>query len=530
CNEYKQNSGMIAAIDSSTDIVVLQPPMLTTAGETNPQGCWDFFKSLVPAGKEFGVLVTNTTAGGYFNPSQDPNVVAQGDITLDNMVRTYTAGNGSLYIPGSSWLRSLNYPDRTSLDNAVWYQADTAHPNSKAAYAYVAALYQFITSRNVVGGPAALNGFQAPVVTQQQATDIQNYTYALSGKGPYFGKTLNLAVNTGGRLEAFYTSSNANSSLTDTPFHTWQVGSNWQGERLMGQTENRFKGITKAKRIATARDAAGRLNLFFIGLNDILYWMRQTSTNAGTSWTNPDYLGSASAKEVTAIANTSGDLEVFYIGTDNVLYHNWQIGGVFQGQALLGSTSKQAKQLAVGRHTDGHLEVFYSRFSDDMLAHSWRESSGAWTDEAPLKQSSYKARQIATGLNDDGRMEVFYSGTDDVVYHIWWQNGSGWSNEATLGTSSNKAKRLAVGNHQNGKIEVAYLGLNNTPYHMYQPSTGGWTSQQLLGTSSNAGLELAIQRDSAGRLEVVYLGTDNKLYHFRQTAQNSGSWSAEAAL
>jgi hypothetical protein len=537
CGEYR-NPNLVAEtgekkpvdpLDATTDIVVLEPPLLSVPNEPNATSCWTQFKTDAN-GKEFALLATNTTAAGYYNPSKDSNVQAQGDIVLDDMVRSYAAANGSLYIPAGRYLRSVfgNDPDYNTL--ASWY-SDGAHPNPRAAYAYVTALYQYITGRSGFGASNTLAGMGTPAPSAAEATAIQNFTYQLGGQGPYTAKALNAVVNNDGRVEAIY------SSPSDVRFHVWQTttaGTSWLGERLMGQNENRFKDVKQAQRIVSARDSNGRVQMFFIGLSGTLYRMGQTAATTGSgtavNWTDPTYLGASwnAGKEIAVVNNDDLSLEVFYIGTDNKLYHNWQNGpsGSWNGESMVGSTSKYAKQFTALRHSDGHIEVYYIGV-DDVVYHTWRngnQANGTWTSESPLGSSSNKGKRITAARNQDNHVEVFYIGTDDTLYHMWWQFTPGaWTSEQVLGSSSDKAKRLAVETNQDGRLELVYISTNNTLYHNYQTSpNGGWSGQGLLGTASNAGLELATGRDANGKIEVIYVGTDNKLYHNHQGSANNG--------
>ena len=64
------------------------------------------------------------------------------------------------------------------------------------------------------------------------------------------------------------------------------------------------------------------------------------------------------AKQITAGRNKDGRLEIFYVGVDDIIYHNWQKtpSGVWAGEAALGG---QASDVAVAANGDGRLELFY---------------------------------------------------------------------------------------------------------------------------------------------------------------------------
>ena len=210
--------------------------------------------------------------------------------------------------------------------------------------------------------------------------------------------------------------------------------------------------------------------------------------------------------------NADGRLEVLYIGTDDVLYHNWRSSpnGGWAGESVLDTSSNKGKALAVAQNADGRLEVLYIG-TDNVLYHNWRSSpNGGWAGESVLDTSSNKGKALAVAQNADGRLEVFYIGTDDVLYHNWQSSpNGGWVGESVLDTSSNKGKALAVAQNADGRLEVFYIGTDDVLYHNWQSSpNGGWVGESVLDTSSNKGKALAVAQNADGRLEVLYIGTD----------------------
>lgn len=175
-------------------------------------------------------------------------------------------------------------------------------------------------------------------------------------------------------LYAFYP------NLNDIPFHVWQTsGSTWSGERLMGQTANRFATTTPAQRIAVAKDSLGHLNAFFTFSNNVLYRMNQNSSSAGTSWSNPTYLGTSSNA-------ADGRLEVLYIGTNDVVYHNYQTAhnGGWSGESPLGTTSNAELELGMGLDSSGKIEVLYVGTDNNLYHNHQTTMNGGWAGESKL--------------------------------------------------------------------------------------------------------------------------------------------------
>ncbi len=93
----------------------------------------------------------------------------------------------------------------------------------------------------------------------------------------------------------------------------------------------------------------------------------------------------------------------------------WGVGSLFGGSA---------KQIAVGRNIDGHLEVFYVGI-DNYLYHRRQTApmDNLWFAETRFPNDS--ATQVAVGSNADGRLEIFYVWTNSHLYHSWQTTPNG---------------------------------------------------------------------------------------------------------
>ena len=79
--------------------------------------------------------------------------------------------------------------------------------------------------------------------------------------------------------------------------------------------------------LATGRNSDGRLEVFCMGVNGALYHNVQTAPASASApdgaWSGWQPLGGAAQQLVTGV-NADGRLDVFVVGTDNLLYHNLQ--------------------------------------------------------------------------------------------------------------------------------------------------------------------------------------------------------------
>lgn len=330
---------------------------------------------------------------------------------------------------------------------------------------------------------------------------------------------ISVAPNIDGRLQIFYrgTGNHLYYNLQTEP-----NGLLWSGETP-------FKGDS-ALDIAAARNADGRLEIFYVGTNHFLYHNWQV-TAGQQDWYGETRFARDSALQIAVGQNTDGSLETFYVGTSGELYHNRQVApGSLQwsGETALVAV---AKQIAVGRNYDGRLEIFYVG-SNYQLYHNRQTTPGGTSWDGATAFSRDSAQQIAVGLNSNGTLEIFYVGTNDQLYHNRQTaaNSAIWGGETAFPNAS--AKQVTVGQNADGHLEIFYVGTNNTLYHNWQlaPSDEVWAGETLFpgdnSTSANAGAQQVVVAANAisGALEIFYVGTaslivgSNLIYHRWQTA------------
>jgi hypothetical protein len=245
-------------------------------------------------------------------------------------------------------------------------------------------------------------------------------------------KDVAVASTNDGRLVAVMT------GLDDVLFRAHQLAPNgaWSTPTFLGQPSN------KAKRVAAVRDLDARVEAFYIGTDDVLYHNQNVSLTDINSWTGEALVsGTTTAKRMALVVNEAaaappGRLDLVYIGLDDVLYqirqstNGWQWGT----PGLLNAPTHKAKDLTVAVNQDGRAELFYIG-TNDVLYHTWQVSPGstAWSGEALLHDAATTATQLVASRNPDGRLEVFYLGLDGVIYHQWQvAANSFWSAPAPL--------------------------------------------------------------------------------------------------
>ena len=281
------------------------------------------------------------------------------------------------------------------------------------------------------------------------------------------------------------------------------------------------------------RNLDGRLQVFYKGADNAVYYFVQTAAGAST-WTGPISLGGAGTSNPVAIANSDGRVEVFVKGTDNGLYHQWQTtpgSSSWSGWFALGGSA--AGDPAVARNTNGKLQVVY-RGGDNLLYTFAQTSQGSTTWTTPQNLFGTLISDPAVGVNNDGRLEVFAVMSDNGLNHIWQTSAgsSTWSGWFSLGGFLDAVKP-DVARDTDGFLQVFYrefgMAGGGLAYVKQSPgSPGGWSNHTSLGSSLNSAPTVGINGD--GRLEVFSRATDNTLQHIWQTAPSGSTWSSWVSL
>jgi Thermolysin metallopeptidase, alpha-helical domain/Thermolysin metallopeptidase, catalytic domain len=111
-----------------------------------------------------------------------------------------------------------------------------------------------------------------------------------------------------------------------------------------------------------------------------------------------------SAKQLLVAKSLDGRLEMFYIGLDDAIYHNWQLtpGGNWSGYEAFGDS---AKQLIVAQNQDGRLELFCIKLDDTIFHNVQTTTDGKWEGWKPFNG---KPHQLTVAQKMDKQPETLY--------------------------------------------------------------------------------------------------------------------------
>jgi hypothetical protein len=178
--------------------------------------------------------------------------------------------------------------------------------------------------------------------------------------------------------------------------------------------------------IAVARNRDGRLELFGVDADQLIFHRWQTAANS-SSWTGwASFEGNLSA--VAAETNADGRVELFGVNISGVEFHrvqtspgNWAGSSWVQYDGILTT-------IAAARNNDGRIELFGT--NGGAVFHRLQTSPGSWTGSGWARFDGVLS-QVAAETNSNGRVELFGVNPDGVVFHRvqtspgnW--TGSGW--------------------------------------------------------------------------------------------------------
>jgi hypothetical protein len=283
---------------------------------------------------------------------------------------------------------------------------------------------------------------------------------------------------------------------------------------------------------AVARNADGRLEVFAIGTDSIL-WHRRQLTPGGNDWSNWEFLGGIFRpyKNIAVGSNADGRLQVFVTGTDDALWTNWQLtpAGPYSGWVSLGGIVPGDP--AVGRNADGRLEAF-ARGSDGALWHLYQLTpNGIYSQWQSL--GGAVAGNVAVGY-DAGRLTAFVRRPgDNALWHLSQvavNDSSRWS--SWINDGSALARDPVADRRYDGRLSVYFIA-GNLLSALLPSQPGGSLRTAWQYPAPDSGFadaqSLAVVSGSDGREDLFVRGNDRSLYHMwhipRSASNATEVWS-----
>jgi hypothetical protein len=297
---------------------------------------------------------------------------------------------------------------------------------------------------------------------------------------------------------------------------------------------------------AVVADGAGRLRLFAIGRDGVLYHLTQTQPDNGWSgWANlgtPPGVAPADDSSPTAgrvnVIDLLG-LGVFMVGSDGALYRRIQQlpDGPWSPWESLGGSINLSAVPVLGA---GDINYLFAVGGGVLVENSDLTATTTGPVWSPHPGSPFLFPSPTVGSSADGRLEVLVVNDGELLHQ--WQlavAGTNWSTWFSHGPQFGLYAPPVVAAAADGRLEVFAVDNALMLLHKWQtaPNNGwsGWYShgnpQGLTSGAEGVFPQLAVAAAADGRLELFAIGgsqadptKDNVLYHIWQTAPNNG-WS-----
>jgi hypothetical protein len=262
----------------------------------------------------------------------------------------------------------------------------------------------------------------------QQAPDGWTNWQDFTGNMASIGfKDIAAATNADGRVEAFAI------GLTDhRVFHRWEQTPGAQ-DWTDWQPFATFSDPDYAARIAVGRNLDGRLEMFASTAGGHMWHVFQ-QPGGWAPWQQLDSNLPFGQVGVAAQMAPSGLMYVFTSARDTVYFRRQgspsssNLWTDWLPVARTSSGKVVAPKLAAGRDANGNLEVFFDDL-DGHLASATQTGTDTWTAPATGLWAGISANALAVGRNSDGRLQLFAMNNANALLTRWQRvpNGiTGW--------------------------------------------------------------------------------------------------------
>lgn len=257
-------------------------------------------------------------------------------------------------------------------------------------------------------------------------------------------------------------------------------------------------------------------------------WSRVQSAPLSSSFDPFEALDGHDIVKLAAERNADGRLNLFAIGGDGVLYGRYQtaIGGGWNPDGWGSFGGGYINQVVTARNADGRIEVFVRNIWGNVFVRHQVAPNGGWNPEGWISLGGDGLTSIAAATRPDGRLEVVAITDNGRLYHrVQLAPNGGWDADWSLvGGSSLLSVQLVRGPFGLNAIALdANTGANVEEAHA--DAAGTWSGFSPIGQTHMAKIVVGTMRD--GGLDILGLpqSSASLAYHLPQQA-GTHAWSA----
>jgi GH25 family lysozyme M1 (1,4-beta-N-acetylmuramidase) len=266
------------------------------------------------------------------------------------------------------------------------------------------------------------------------------------------------------------------------------------------------------RNVAVAETSAGKVYLFWKGVNGDL-WLK---TRTGASWSSSIdtgvWIGPGSG--LSASTNGTNQFLVAWRGGDAGVWATTSTNGsswsaVSSIPAAGSGATPAGPSVAVAANGTAYL---FWKGQDNGLYQSIRTGSG-WSNTIRLGADVGPASAISSGIDGNGATYVFWRGGDNNLWEANW-GGTSWTAAhriTTTGASGGVVSEVGVAVTAGGWQYVFWRGNDN---HLYQTFWDGtaWRGAYGVGADVGPGTSVSAALDGSNATSVYWQGGDNGIW------------------
>jgi hypothetical protein len=255
----------------------------------------------------------------------------------------------------------------------------------------------------------------------------------------------------------------------------------------------------------------------FLSLNtDGNAWTRVQAGPSSPTFNGFEALGNPAPGlvKIATERNQDGRLNVFAIGRDGVLYGRYQVtaGGGWNPEGWQSMGGAWITQVTTARNADGRIELFVLNQLGNVFHRYQVTPNGGWNTDGWGPMGGTEVTMITAAKRDDGRIEIVALGGDGRAYRraqFAPNNGwdSGWS--TAFGAQLTSLKLVEF----NGRMHLLALDSAKNVEEATEGADEAWTAFSLIARGPVEQISVGRTNDANdSRLEVFGIDSNRNAY------------------
>jgi len=256
-----------------------------------------------------------------------------------------------------------------------------------------------------------------------------------------------------------------------------------------------------------------RMQIFFSRFGENMYSAWKTSTDSDSPWSDWVSLGNPAVQTLGCAIGylPDGRMQMFVIGADGIVYSIWKtttdpdspwsdwesIGTIPGGDKNAPGGSLPTSELTIGYLPDGRMQMFVVGH-DHNLYSIWKittDPNAAWSEWANMgRPGGTSLNNVSLGYLPDGRMQLFAADSTGTVNSIWKKTAepdASWSDWSNMGGGTDGISFTTIGYLPDGRMQLFATALGYALYSIWKKTTAPdahWSDWESMGSMPGGGI------------------------------------------